>query len=375
MALAPPQPSSVEIYPASTADDWVNEREDCYGEISSQPKSKTVIHPVSFVPETITTTNEVVAAPAPLAAAASAADNNAAVITVNTDYSLSRLHPGLVPESPESPDGISSRGSYFSQPSSNETVPASESLELERAGVRELREGEGKIKHSDRTNAGGSSTCSSSTAWSGGVGGAMAYPVPLAVPAVAVHHPEPRGTIATGSHNYEDPEHPNVDVANVDVRESSSYVWRVLVYLTFLNPFLCLANALYTIAVLIIQLALSPIRLISPNVLPASISLITHLTYLLSLHLRFLYPRPQPLPHPQDFNARRLVTVHLLGPLLCLPFSICAGFMVLVWLYTEVLLGEKNGAKGPEYRSVVFAKRRWEGFLLSTLNSKMVGEF
>lgn len=76
------------------------------------------------------------------------------------------------------------------------------------------------------------------------------------------------------------------------------------------------------------------------------------------------------LPQRSDFSPARLVIVHAFGPVLALPLALTATILVFVWIYTEVVLGEKNDGRGAEYRGVVFVKRRWEEYVLVALKPK-----
>jgi len=153
-------------------------------------------------------------------------------------------------------------------------------------------------------------------------------------------------------------------------------VWRVLVYLALVSPFLCLFNALYTALVLLLSTFTFPIRsfLLSDA---RFLSRGTHasLAFLLLLHLRFIYPdkpRRSTLPVAEDFAGRRLVLVHVFGPFVAPLFSIGAGVLMLLWVYTEVLLGERNDESGAEYRGVVFVKGKWEDYMLNGLKPKCI---
>ncbi|KAH0614675.1 uncharacterized protein H6S33_000311 [Morchella sextelata] len=164
------------------------------------------------------------------------------------------------------------------------------------------------------------------------------------------------------------------DIENVGgsgTRETSSYVWRVLVYLAFINPFLCLVCSLYALLVLLAVLITYPIR---SFFLPKTLA--THpptpyLPQLLLVHMRLIYPQPtSTLPSPDDFDPVRLVLVHLFGPFLAGVVAAAGWVLVFVWIYTEVLLGEKNDGRGAEYRAVMFVKRKWEEWILVALKPK-----
>ncbi|KAF8539922.1 hypothetical protein BDD12DRAFT_72670 [Trichophaea hybrida] len=156
-----------------------------------------------------------------------------------------------------------------------------------------------------------------------------------------------------------------------DNRHKSSYVWRVLGYLTCLNPFISILNAVYTFLILLIVAISFPCKnLASSNCSTFAESIISYLSPQLVLHLRFLYPRPHPVPSSGDFGALRLVVVHLFSPIFAVPISAISVCVSFVWLYTEVLLGDKNEETGMEYRSFLFAKQRWESFVLASLKPK-----
>ncbi|KAL0635728.1 hypothetical protein Q9L58_005261 [Maublancomyces gigas] len=162
-------------------------------------------------------------------------------------------------------------------------------------------------------------------------------------------------------------------------REASSYVWRVLVYLAFINPFLCLLNSLYATLVLLAGLITYPIRYF---LLPKDHSYTTTpgLAYLLLVHLRFVYPRSTRsrhsiLPLPEDFDPARLVIVHLFGPFLAMALAVTSSILVFIWIYTEVILGEKNESRSAEYRGVMFVKERWEEYLLIALKPKSLDSY
>ena len=64
--------------------------------------------------------------------------------------------------------------------------------------------------------------------------------------------------------------------------------------------------------------------------------------------------------------------MHIFGPFVAPLFSIGAGVLMLLWVYTEVLLGERNDEGGAEYRGVVFVKAKWEEYMLSGLKPKCI---
>lgn len=154
-------------------------------------------------------------------------------------------------------------------------------------------------------------------------------------------------------------------------RETSSYVWRILVYLAFINPFLCLVCSLYALLVLFAILITYPLRsFFLPKTSPTYPSTL-YLPQLLILHMRMIYPQPtSTLPSPDDFDPIRLVLVHLFGPFLAGVAAAAGWVLVFVWIYTEVLLGEKNDGRGAEYRAVMFVKRKWEEWILVALKPK-----
>lgn len=85
--------------------------------------------------------------------------------------------------------------------------------------------------------------------------------------------------------------------------------------------------------------------------------------------MRFIYPYST-LPHPDDFDPARLILVHLFAPFLAAVIAVASWILVFVWIYTEVLLGEKNDGRGAEYQGVMFVKRRWEEYILIALKPK-----
>ncbi|RPB05561.1 hypothetical protein L873DRAFT_1825254 [Choiromyces venosus 120613-1] len=159
-------------------------------------------------------------------------------------------------------------------------------------------------------------------------------------------------------------------------REASSYVWRVLVYLALVSPFLCLFNTVYTALVILLSTFTFPIRsFLSSNVRFLSRGTHASLAFLLLLHLKFIYPdkpRRSTLPVAEDFSGRRLVLVHVFGSFVAPLFSVGAGVLSLLWVYTEVLLGERNDGGGAEYRGVVFVKEKWEEYILNGLKPKSI---
>lgn len=164
------------------------------------------------------------------------------------------------------------------------------------------------------------------------------------------------------------------DIENIGgsgTRETSSYVWRILVYLAFINPFLCLVCSLYALLVLLAVLITYPIRsFFLPKTLATHPST-PYLPQLLLVHMRLIYPQPtSTLPSPNDFDPVRLVLVHLFGPFLAGVVAAAGWVLVFVWIYTEVLLGEKNDGRGAEYRAVMFVKRKWEEWILVALKPK-----
>jgi len=142
------------------------------------------------------------------------------------------------------------------------------------------------------------------------------------------------------------------------------------------SPFLCLFNTLYTALVLLLSTFTFPIRsFLSSNARFLSRGAHASLVFLLLLHLRFIYPdkpRRSTFPVAEDFAGRRLVLVHIFGPFVAPLFSIGAGVLMLLWVYTEVLLGERNDEGGAEYRGVVFVKAKWEEYMLSGLKPKCI---
>lgn len=151
------------------------------------------------------------------------------------------------------------------------------------------------------------------------------------------------------------------------------------VYLAFINPFLCLLNSFYATLVLLAGLITYPIRYF---LLPKDHSYTTTpgLAYLLLVHLRFVYPRSTRsrhsiLPLPEDFDPARLVIVHLFGPFLAMALAVTSSILVFIWIYTEVILGEKNESRSAEYRGVMFVKERWEEYLLIALKPKSLDSY
>lgn len=150
------------------------------------------------------------------------------------------------------------------------------------------------------------------------------------------------------------------------------------VYLAFINPFLCLLNSLYATFVLLVGLITYPIRYFllpkddSSSSSSSSYTTTPGLAYLLLVHLRFIYPRSRHaiLPLPEDFDPARLVMVHLLGPFLAMALAVTSSILVFIWIYTEVILGERNEGRSAEYRGVMFVKERWEEYILVALKPK-----
>lgn len=142
-------------------------------------------------------------------------------------------------------------------------------------------------------------------------------------------------------------------------------------YLAFINPFLCLVCSLYALLVLLAVLITYPIRsFFLPKTLATHPST-PYLPQLLLVHMRLIYPQPtSTLPSPDDFDPVRLVLVHLFGPFLAGVVAAAGWVLVFVWIYTEVLLGEKNDGRGAEYRAVMFVKRKWEEWILVALKPK-----
>jgi hypothetical protein len=130
-------------------------------------------------------------------------------------------------------------------------------------------------------------------------------------------------------------------------------------------------NALYTLLTLLFLFLSYPLNnLISPSCADFSDSVATSLSPPLAWHLKFIFPHPHPVPAPEEFSAAALVTVHLTSPLFAVPVGAMAAIVAFVWLYTEVLLGDKNDEAGCEYRSFLFVKQRWENFVLASLRPK-----
>ncbi|KAI5800024.1 hypothetical protein EDC01DRAFT_530637 [Geopyxis carbonaria] len=155
-------------------------------------------------------------------------------------------------------------------------------------------------------------------------------------------------------------------------RHKSSFVWRTLGFLTFVNPLLCLFNALYTLAILAVVAVSFPFKYLASSSSVTSFPQCVNslVAPLLCIHLRFLHPSPPPKIPLESFGALRLVIVHLLSPLISIPLAIASGCVAFVWMYTEVILGETNDRKGMEYRSFLFVKHFWEEYALSSLKPK-----
>lgn len=146
------------------------------------------------------------------------------------------------------------------------------------------------------------------------------------------------------------------------------------VYLAFVNPFFSFICTLYAILILLAVLVTYPVR---SFLLPKGYSYPTTsgLAYLLLLHLRFIYPQPTRsprsiLPLAEDIDPARLIVVHLFSPILAIALAAVSWILVFVWIYTEVLLGEKNKSTSAEYRGVMFVKERWENYIFIALKPK-----
>ncbi|KAF8466247.1 hypothetical protein BDZ91DRAFT_180691 [Kalaharituber pfeilii] len=115
-----------------------------------------------------------------------------------------------------------------------------------------------------------------------------------------------------------------------DITRTSSYAWFMLIYLTILNPIICAANALLTIALLTFLSITYPIKMVRFRLFRAPQAIVltardyhaswsvyaaevirARLSSLLFLHLRILYQTNGPPPLPEEWDATMLVTVHL----------------------------------------------------------------
>ncbi|KAA8899217.1 hypothetical protein FN846DRAFT_990626 [Sphaerosporella brunnea] len=142
-------------------------------------------------------------------------------------------------------------------------------------------------------------------------------------------------------------------------------------YLTCLNPFFCIFNALYTLLTLFILSLSYPFKtLFSSSCLDFSDALTSHLSSPLYWHPRFTYPHPHLIPRPDELSAGSLVVVHLVSPLLAVPVWTMAAAVALVWLYTEGLLRDKHDNDGCEYKSFLWVKQRWDKIMLASLKGK-----
>ena len=135
---------------------------------------------------------------------------------------------------------------------------------------------------------------------------------------------------------------------------------------------LCALYTLYTLLLLIISYPVQ--NLTSSACPPFSTTVVSRLLPALKLHMRFLYRRRHPFPSPDEVGATGLVRVHVLSPLVAIPIAAAGASISFVWLYTEVLLGDKNDEKGMEYRSFLWVRQRWENFVLSSLKPKELPE-
>ncbi|TGZ79754.1 hypothetical protein EX30DRAFT_365029 [Ascodesmis nigricans] len=137
-------------------------------------------------------------------------------------------------------------------------------------------------------------------------------------------------------------------------RAPSAAVFRTLLYLTFINPFLSLAAALYTFLVALLCLFTNPLH--------PSTTLLRHLLPVLQLHVRFLSEDPEREPEvtAAETSAPRLGVMNLASPVLSIPVAIAAAAVTLVWFYTEVLLGDMSQGGGVEYRSFLMVTGWWE---------------
>jgi hypothetical protein len=142
-------------------------------------------------------------------------------------------------------------------------------------------------------------------------------------------------------------------------------------YLTCFNLFVCLFNCVYTLLTLVVLLFVHPVKtLVRASTASFAETLTSRLAPQLAWHLRFMYPCPHPVPAAGDLSAAKLVAVHLASPLLAVPVGAMATAVAFVWLYSEVLLGDKSEEAGCEYRSFLWVRQRWEGFVLAALKKK-----
>lgn len=162
-------------------------------------------------------------------------------------------------------------------------------------------------------------------------------------------------------------------------------------YLTCLNPPLSIAIALYTVLILLFVTIFVPFQRLSSSTTTTttatafSSAIRRYLTPPIRAHLRLLYSRHHDHPLGGDnqeekkgesvVDARRLVFVHLLAPLVAVPVSAMAATVVFAWFYTEILLGDTNEESGVEFRYFLFVTRRWEGFLLCALRQRPCGDY
>ena len=190
----------------------------------------------------------------------------------------------------------------------------------------------------------------------------------------------------------------------------------VKVYLTILNPLICFTNALLTISLLAFLALTYPLQKLATNIRPRppqsplpvttsdttdtphpytlswnsyfSTNIRNHLSSPLFFHLRIIYQTSQPPPSPDEWDARRLVIVHLSAPVVSLvPCGLAAWGAMLMWVYS-VLLGEGDeegsggwgagrrghggvddgrGSSGGEFYALRFVRKQWERWLWSAL--------
>ncbi|KAF8420055.1 hypothetical protein EV426DRAFT_253793 [Tirmania nivea] len=197
------------------------------------------------------------------------------------------------------------------------------------------------------------------------------------------------------------------------------YKWKMLVYLTILNPLICFLNALLTISFLALLTLTYPFKKISTNILPRpsqsplpiatpditditttttantpytlswnsyfSTHICNHLSSPLFFHLRIIYQTSRPPPSPDEWDAKRLVVVHLSAPTVSLvPCGLAAWGAMLMWVYSVLLgEGEEEGSggwrrdrdvaddggrrSGGEFYALRFVRKQWERWLWSAL--------
>ena len=138
------------------------------------------------------------------------------------------------------------------------------------------------------------------------------------------------------------------------------------IYLSGIVGLVSLAIALWTWFALIIVTILQPLRLFKEQPTYRK-QLISFLSPALTLQLLLIYSSKRSDAH----NAKMLVLVHLLSPLISIGVAIAAWTAAVFWLYAAII-GDPSGSGRPERHndgraSVLGVRAWWEHWLTRAL--------